>query len=173
LGLPSQSCCARQLPQRGSQGGDDHCGGVALSVPLRETAPPKGEPRGGRPLRRGCPLSLAARDSSPKGGAKGGTTAAAGLPSQSRCAGQLPQRGSQGGDDRCGGVALSVSLRGTAPPKGEPRGDDRCGGVALSVPLRETAPPKGEPRGTAGTRRLTSPFGRDVLMKDCKKASRP
>jgi hypothetical protein len=71
-GLPSQSRCARQLPQRGSQG---RCGGVALSVPLRGTAPPKGEPRpagdGGCPLRRGCPLSPAARDSSPKGGAKG------------------------------------------------------------------------------------------------------
>jgi hypothetical protein len=54
-GEPSQSRCARQLPQGGSQGGT-----AGTEVALR-----------GNPLGWGCPLSLASRDSSPKGGAKG------------------------------------------------------------------------------------------------------
>jgi hypothetical protein len=96
-GEPSQSRCARQLPQRGSQGGRPLGWGCPLSLACARQLPQRGS-QGGRPLRRGCPLSLACARQLPQGGSQGGRPLRRGCPLSLACARQLPQRGGAKGD---------------------------------------------------------------------------
>jgi hypothetical protein len=171
MGVPSQSRCARQLPQRGSQGGtagDGRFVGQGLCPCLsraRGVARVEPLPYGAeRPRKRAEDWGLVAPSEqplwlcgaiSPFRGDKG--IRCGGEPSQSRCARQLPQRGSQG-ETTGAGDSEPASNSPASPERGGARRSGRRGS------------PAGHPPSPAG---LGSPLGGAVPRSGTERATPP